>query len=439
MLGGGTFTAQNKVLPGAYINFVSARRASAELSDRGIVTMPLELDWGEEDAVFAVTPADIQKDSLRIFGYDYSNDKMKGLRDLFANNIRMLYAYRLNSGGDKAVNIYASAKYGGTRGNALNVVIAANADESTKFDVSLYLDGVKVDEQIGVDDAAALIDNDYVVWVDTAELEVTAGTPFTGGTNGTVTGESYQAYLSAIENYSFNTMGAVTTDNTTKALIKAFCQRMRDQQGVKFQAVLYDYASADYEGIISVMNKPSGATGTAAAELVYWVTGAEGSCSVNRTLLNQKYSGEYSIDTAYTQAQLEDAIQAGKFAFHSVNGDVRVLCDINTYVSDSDEKAKELFGENQSIRVIDQIANDIAVLFNSRYLGQVPNDEAGRISLWNDIVKHHQSLQTIRAIEEFDPDDVKVEQGTAKNAVVVESAVTVVNAMSKLYMTVTVA
>jgi hypothetical protein len=46
MLGGGTFTAQNKILPGSYINFVSLNKANASLSDRGIVTMPLVLDWG---------------------------------------------------------------------------------------------------------------------------------------------------------------------------------------------------------------------------------------------------------------------------------------------------------------------------------------------------------------------------------------------------------
>ena len=46
MLGGGTFTTQNKILPGAYINVVSAARANATLSDRGVVTMPLKLDWG---------------------------------------------------------------------------------------------------------------------------------------------------------------------------------------------------------------------------------------------------------------------------------------------------------------------------------------------------------------------------------------------------------
>ena len=53
-LGGGIFTAQNKELPGAYINFVSAASASAALSDRGVATMPLELDWGVEGEVFEV-------------------------------------------------------------------------------------------------------------------------------------------------------------------------------------------------------------------------------------------------------------------------------------------------------------------------------------------------------------------------------------------------
>ena len=54
-LGGGTFTAQNKTIPGTYINFVSAAAASAAISDRGVATMPLELDWGIEGRVFGVS------------------------------------------------------------------------------------------------------------------------------------------------------------------------------------------------------------------------------------------------------------------------------------------------------------------------------------------------------------------------------------------------
>lgn len=45
-LGGGIFLVQNKVLPGTYINFVSAARASENLSDRGYAALAMELDWG---------------------------------------------------------------------------------------------------------------------------------------------------------------------------------------------------------------------------------------------------------------------------------------------------------------------------------------------------------------------------------------------------------
>ena len=79
-LGGGTFTVQNKELTGAYINFVSAANAASALSDRGICTMPLELDWGPEGEVFEVSSGDFQKNCLEIFGYDYTDEKLKGLR-----------------------------------------------------------------------------------------------------------------------------------------------------------------------------------------------------------------------------------------------------------------------------------------------------------------------------------------------------------------------
>ena len=101
-LGGGSFTVQNKELPGAYINFVSAASASPALSDRGIATMPLELDWGPEGDVFEVTNEAFKKDGLKIFGYAFDNPKMKGLGDLFLG-ARTLYAYRLNGGGEKEI------------------------------------------------------------------------------------------------------------------------------------------------------------------------------------------------------------------------------------------------------------------------------------------------------------------------------------------------
>lgn len=430
-LGGGTFTVQNKILPGAYINFVSAAKATATLSDRGTATMPLELDWGVEGAVFEVTNADFQKQSMKIFGYPYDHEKLKGLRDLF-KNIHTLYAYRLN-GGAKASNTYATAKYAGVRGNDIKIVIQANVDDESTFDVKTLMGTTVVDTQT-VAEASALVANDYVTFNETT-LEATAGVPLSGGTNTEVDGAAHQAYLDKIESYAFNAMGVVTTEDTIKSLYESFCKRMRDEVGAKFQVVLYNKAS-DYEGVINLKNKVTDEDWNESA-LVYWTVGASAGCAVNKSNLNKKYDGEFTVDVDYTQTELIKAIQAGEFTFHNVNGEVRVLKDINSMVTTSDVKGDD-FKANQTIRVCDQIANDIAVLFNTRYQGVVANDQSGRISLQADIQKHHEQMQDIRAIENFKDEDVTVEPGNAKGDVVVYDNVQPVNAMEKLYMAVTI-
>lgn len=432
-LGGGTFVTQNKELPGAYINFISTASANPALSDRGIATMPLELDWGVDGEVFEVTSGDFQKNSMKIFGYAYTDDNLKGLRDLFLHT-KTLYGYRLNSGGIKASNDFAEALYSGIRGNDLKIIIQKNVDDETQFDVETVLGTTIVDEQT-VKTAADLKENGYVKFKADATLTVTAATPLTGGTNGTVDGAAHQAYLDKIEAFTYNAMGVVTTDEAIKGLYTSFVKRLRDEMGVKFQTVLYNKA-ADYMGVINVKNKVIDA-GWNEAGLVYWVTGISAGCEVNKSNQNRVYNGEFTVDTAYTQNQLAAAIKAGEFVLHKVGSDVRVLEDMNSMVTTSDT-CGDVFKDNQTIRVIDQIANDIAVLFNTKYLGVVPNDAAGRISLWSDIVKHHQQLQDIRAIENFSDSDVVVEQGATKKSVAVTDTVEVVNAMSKLYMTVMV-
>lgn len=429
-LGGGTWVTQNQVLPGAYINFVSLARATATLSDRGTCTMPLELDWGADDEVFTVTNEDFQKRCQKIFGYAFDHEKMKGLNDLFLN-AKTLYAYRLNGGGAKATNTFATARYSGVRGNDLKIVIQVNADDSTLYDVDTYLGTTKVDSQT-IAKAADLVANDYVTFKTNATLAVTAATPLTGGTNGTVNGTAHQNYLDKIESYSYNTMGVVVTDEVTKKLYVAFNKRLRDKMGVKFQLVIHDIA-ADYMGVISVKNRVAN-EGWSEASLVYWVTGAECGCEVNKSCQNKEYDGSFAVNTSFTQTQLEQCIKNGEFVLHQVNADVRVLEDINSMVTTTDV-CGDVFKDNQTIRVIDQLGNDDAVLFNTKYLGVVPNKPSGRTSLWSDLKKLREDLQTIGAIENFSDSDLTVEQGDTKKSVLVTGTIEVVNAMGKLYMT----
>lgn len=431
-LGGGNFITQNKVLPGTYINFISVKSADSNLSDRGIATMPLELDWGIEDSIFEVTQEDLEKNALKFFGYDFTHEKLKGLRDLF-KNIKLLYAYRLTSGGIKASNKYATAKYCGTRGNDIKIVIKNNVDNPGYYDVMTYLGDVLLDTQT-VNDKANLISNDYVEFKTASlTLQEESGIALTGGTNGTVNGAAHQKYLDKIETYTFNAMGITTTDDTTKSLYINFCKRLRDDIGCKFQLVLYNKA-ADYLGVVNVKNR---VLKDLESSLVYFVTGIIGGCPANKSNLNKIYNGEFEVDTNYTQNQLAECLKLGEFVLHKVGSDIRVLDDINSKVTITEEQG-EIFKDNQTIRVIDQVANDIAVIFNTKYLGEIPNDNAGRISLWSDIVKHHEELQKIRAIENFSDKDVTVVQGDSKKSIIVNDAVTVVNTMAKLYMTVKV-
>lgn len=439
-LGGGTWLTQNKVLPGSYINFSSVAKASATLSDRGYIACPLFLRWGPEGEVFTVTNGDFQKNSLKIFGYSFDAPEMLPLREIF-KHATVLYAYRLGGSTEKATCTYATAKYGGTRGNALKIVIAKNVDDETKWNVQTILDGEVIDVQT-VASASELKSNDFVDFKTNASLTATAGTPLTGGTDiETPTGTHYQAALDAFESYSFNVLCCPASDAATVGLFAAYTARMRDEVGAKFQLVAWK-PQADYEGVIGVWNAVSESSNTvlpsamATALLVYWVAGAEAGCMVNKSLTNHTYDGELTVDTDYTQMQLEAAIKAGKFFFHNVNGTVKVLDDINTLITVSDTKG-DIFKANQTMRVCDQIANDMAVVFNTRYLGKVANDSAGREALWSDVVKLMRDLESIRAVEGFDEKIVTCEKGDTSGAVVLTvDGLTIVNAMKQLYMSV---
>lgn len=427
-LGGGTFISQNKKLPGTYINFASAQSASSSIGERGVAAMAIEMDWGKDEDIIEVTSENFAKNSLKIFGYDYSNEKLKGLRDLF-KNIKKAYFYRLNSG-NKASNDIATAKCSGTRGNDIRIVIAKNIDDETKYDVSTYLGTKEVDKQT-IKTVDELVDNDYVTFTMKAIAE-TAGKVLTGGTNGDVSGEAHQRFLDKLESYQVNAVGCTAKDESTSNLYAQYVKRLRDEQGIKFQVVLFNNA-ADYEGVVNVTTT----TKEDEAGLIYWVTGVIAGCEINKSNTNKTYDGEYTVDADYTQTQLEVSIDNGEFVLHKVGNEIRVLVDINSLVNTTTEKGKD-FKSNQTIRVLDQIASDVASVFNSKYLGKIANNEAGRTSLWSDIVTLFKDYQTLQAIENFEDSDVSVEIGNDKKSVTIDTSVQVINAMEKLYMTVVV-
>lgn len=355
-LGGGTWVSQIKILPGAYINVVSAARATATLGERGMVAIALPLgDTGSPSTtggtVLEVTARDFYNKQDELFS-TAPESTMLALRELFKHATKVF--------------IYDS-------------------------------------------------------YYDTSS-----------GTKPTVA-----QICAALEPYEFNIMACYTKEQTDITSYVTQIKSWRDEVGKKVQGVVYNATTApDSEAIINVVNTVSDDDVEEHA-LVAWVAGAEAGCAVNESCTNKLYDGELSVVCTHTQAELEDVIEDGQFAFHLVYGDVRVLEDINSLTTTSEEKGED-FKSNQTMRVIDQIANDIAKLFNTKYLGIIPNDADGRASLWADIVKHHKELETMRAIENFDSALVTVEQGDTKKSVVVNDAVTPMNAIAQLYMTVVI-
>ena len=426
-LGGGTFVTQNKVLPGSYINFISAARADATLSDRGIVAMPVELSWGAGGVMTEMTAEEFLTDSLSILGAAYDSAEAKPFREIFCR-AKKVYFYRLNEG-EKAKSDMGTAKYGGVGGNKISVKVE---EAESLYKVTTIYDGTVMEEQT-VSSAEALEDNDWVIF--DGEGSLSEGTvTFSGGTDKSeVSTTEYQAFLDAAETVTFHTLICPTDKEEIKKLFVQFTKMMRNQYGVKFQTVVYQY-SADDEGIINVCSE---AEGDVPYGFVYWVGGASGGCNVNQSVTNAAYDGEFTLKKALKQSELEDAVKEGKFVFHGVGQELRVLTDINSFVSFTVEKSKD-FSYNQVIRVLDQIGNDVAVIFNTRYLGKVQNNDAGRLAFWGDIVALYRQMVAIGAVTDFDADAIEVTQGQDKKRVAVYNPVTPACAMEKLYMTVVI-
>ena len=154
-------------------------------------------------------------------------------------------------------------------------------------------------------------------------------------------------------------------------------------------------------------------------------------------LLERRATGQDIADGIwrFSFGLAKKAILAGEFTFHKVGSEIRVLEDINSFVSFTEEMNKS-FASNQVIRVLDQFGNDIAVMFNDKYNGNIQNDPEGRISYWGDLDKYNKKMQKLRAIKNYNPEELVVEEGEEEDAVMVHNPVQPTRAMAKCYMTV---
>ena len=361
---GGTWNSQNKILPGAYINFLTNAPLSITVGDRGIVVILQEVSKGIKGEIYRITALDQSAWPAGVTAEDklFANEALKGAQTVLVYNL-------------------------GTSHTDEDVETALDALKTENFNVICYP-----------------YDDD-----DTIKT--------TGEGEGEGEGEGDSTFI--------------------VAEIQTWVEAMREDEGVKIQAVLANY-DADNEAVINVTQGVKLADGTelTPAQTTAWVAGITAGARINQSNTGRKYVGAVDVAPRMTKSEMEAAVQNGEFIFKVDSAqNVTAVYDINSLITITPEKGKQ-FTKNRLIRTIDGINNDITTIFESNYVGKVDNNADGRSLLRATLIEYFNELQRLNAIQNFVPEDVTVSPGTDSDAVVIDCYIQPVDSVEKIYITV---
>ena len=444
-MAGGTWTAQNMVRPGVYIRFTTNRALGLTVGERGVVTICEPMSWGPVGEVMTVANGD---DMTPYTGYDITSEKNRFLREIFRGTNRTsppttLYLYRpaATSSAKATVTtgtLTATAKYPGVRGNDITIVVTEDVDNEGSFFVSTVVDG-EIQDQQSAETVADLVPNDWVDWSGTGALTATVGAPLTSGADGTVAASAYSDYLEAIEPYKFDVIIYDGSDSTVQDSMVGFVNRLADENGQYTQLVAANLTAPDSRFVINVMSGVTLADGTELTpqQVTWWAGGATAGAQFNESLTYATYPTAVAVSPLLTNNQIISALQSGQFILVADFDEVHVEQDIDsltTYTTD----IGVVYKKNRIIRLCNTIANDIYQQFSQNYIGVVNNNDAGRARFKAAIVGYLYQIQDAEGIQNFDPEDVEVLPGIDIDAIVVNVAFYAVDAVEKIYMTVSV-
>lgn len=443
-MAGGTWIAQNKVRPGAYINFEAEIPQTVSIGSRGIATVAMELDWGDEDKLIELSAAELLNgDSLAKIGITFEDEQSK-IPSLILQNAALLKIFRINKGGTKATvtksNLTVTAKYAGLFGNKIAIVVSKYNE--TLFLVETYANGYLVDSQ-----KAATIEelepNAYVDFSGTGAISTMESTLLTGGDNGTAEETTaYDTYFELLKVTKWNTLAVPSSDETVISDVVAFITEQREEEGKYVQAVIpYNEErefEVDYEGIIVnvngvVMNEKE----ISPVEFTAWVAGATAGADITDSNTGKIVENATSIIGLLSSSEIATGITNGLFLLSlNQDGSVKVEKDINSLHTFKEKSY--IFTKNRVIRELDEIGSEIENIWEKTYLGKVTNSEDGRTLFKSSIISYLTELQNIGAISEFDSNNVVVEAGSDIDSVLASIAVKPLDSMEFLYMTVNI-
>lgn len=447
MASGGSWTAQNKKRPGAYINFIGTPKSLSKVGERGILATPLSLSWGDE--IVELTAQDLLTGaSLSKAGVLFSDEEALNLR-LALQSCQKLIIYRTNAGSStKATGAYeeflsATARFGGTLGNQIKITSEeVTGTTAPTFNIKTYVKDILKDQQRIVfsdDSVPTLQNNDFVEFGTLASKIGAFSFSLAGGTDG-IEGD-LGAALDALGQYKFNILAITQTENSAKQQAILWTKSQRSDVGNKIQVVVSNYDEDD-EGVIVTANqryRTSEGTEISGAQAVLAIGSLEAGATLTQSLTGAAIPDAVAIlDAPIKHEDIEKGLDAGKLILsRREDGAVVVEKDQNSLHIFTPSKGY-VFSKNRPLRTLDQINNDIKLLFNTSYLGKVSNNENGRNIFKGDLANYLKQLEAQEAIQNFSIDDLSVVAGDDIDSIIVNLYVQPVDSMEKLYMTVNV-
>ena len=465
-----SWKTQNKRRPGAYFNVVG-KGNNNNGTDIGRTLLPVstQLNWGAKGIIKLNSDSNFKA----LLGHDIDEPELQTLHEVLkgANTVLLL---NNNDGiaataNDESLPWAFTAQYPGTVGNDLHVTVQKG---DSKVVVSTLLGSRIVDQQdINVDKPEALMSNDYILVKLTdrttptspttqdsdnnakapivkptslnplADLQHNVTVDLTGGTTTPVDISDLLSDALETEDYDVATTAGFPIDSPLHKQLVDEIKHLREDNDIKVRGVIpYTSDKVNYEGISIVANGVVLGDGTEldATVAAGFFAGASSSADAAKSLTYVEYPDAISAYPKFSNDRTIEALENGEIVFTTKRNETVVIeQDINSLTKATAEKPV-FFSKNRVVRTMDTIVTNTKRTFEDMFIGKITNSSTGRDLFKANRVSYLQGLADANVISEFKEDDISVEAGNDRDSIIVSLAITPLDSMEKLYMTMVV-
>lgn len=438
MAGGNWSLNDQPVLPGLYMNFVSAAGNAIQSGARGVVLAPVKAHWGPVGEIVEIAHEAAIQD---VFTGNVSGGATAAtiLQLALLGGPKKLLAYRLadrdaaqasltleGTGEASEPVMVVKAKYTGERGNGFTVSIQDSESTTGQKELKL-LEGTTLlgTVMLGSSEVEAAVSainvalSKYIVAEKLADgvLANVTQAALTGGNSGIdgITNAAYVAATNVFETEEFHvlTLDGIS-DPSLRTVLTSWVKRVRkegkgimltlggslaeDQGENAVENAIKRSSAANHEGIINVGTgaKLNGRT-YSSAEVAAWVAGLIAGQALKEST-TYAISPFDDVTRRWTRSEQEQAVKQGVFLLIHDGLRVKALRGVNTLTSLAEGQGTS-FKKIRKIRVIDQINADLQRQAEDNYIGKINNTEEGRLALIEASKQYLQRLASENVIE----------------------------------------